>query len=260
MPETGRGADPFRLEGRAALVTGAAQGIGQALALGLAEAGADLALLDRVPCEGTGGAIAAQGRRHVEIQADLNGLDAGSAERIVREAVERLGRLDILVNAAGILRRSPALEMAEADWQEVLDVDLSAVFYLCQAAACHYARSEAGGKIVNVASMLSFQGGINAASYAAAKSGVAGLTRALANELAPLGINVNALAPGYFSTALTEGLRQDPERSAQILSRIPAGRWGDPADLKGAAVFLASDAAAYVHGIVLPVDGGWLAR
>ena len=250
----------FRLDGRIALVTGASRGIGRALALGLAEAGSDLVLVDRMSCGETAGAIAELGRRSVEIRADMAALDTDSAERTVQEAVERLGRLDVLVNAAGIIRRSPAEELPEDEWREVLDVDLSAVFYLCRAAGRHFLRAGGGGKIINVASMLSFQGGLYTASYAAAKSGVAGLTRALANEWAPHGINVNALAPGYITTALTEGLRQDPERSGQILSRIPAGRWGEPDDLKGAAVFLASDAAAYVHGVVLPVDGGWLAR
>jgi 2-deoxy-D-gluconate 3-dehydrogenase len=252
--------NPFGLEGRTALVTGAARGIGAALAAGLAEAGADLLLLDRAPCEETRREIAGLGRRSEEIEADLGSLGAEGAARIFRRGVELLGRIDILVNAAGIIRRAPALEIPEEEWRQVLDVDLSSAFYLSQAAARHFLQAGSGGRIVNVASMLSFQGGILTASYAAAKSGIAGLTRALANEWAPLGINVNALAPGYFATSLTEGLRQDPERSAQILARIPAGRWGDPADLKGAAVFLASDAAAYVHGVVLPVDGGWLAR
>lgn len=250
----------FSLEGRAALVTGAGRGIGQALAVGLAEAGADVALLDRLPCGETRNAVAETGRRTVEIEADLRDLDPDRAARLIHEAEEGLGRLDILVNAAGVLRRSPALEMAEEAWREVLDLDLTAVFTLSQAAARRFIHHGRGGRIVNIASMLSFQGGLNAASYAAAKSGIAGLTRALANEWAPLGINVNALAPGYIATALTEGLRQDPERDAQILSRIPAGRWGEPDDLKGAAVFLASDAAAYVHGAILPVDGGWLSR
>jgi 2-deoxy-D-gluconate 3-dehydrogenase len=252
--------DRFRLDGRVALVTGGARGIGQALALGLAEAGADLALLDRSPCEETGKEVADLGRKHTEIEADLGSLNPSDADAIIQTAVERLGRLDILVNAAGIIRRSPATDIQPEDWQTVLDVDLSAAFYLSQSAARQFIAAGTGGKIISIASMLSFQGGVLTASYAAAKSGLAGLTRALANEWAPLGINVNAIAPGYFSTPLTEALRQDPERSSQILARIPAGRWGEAADLKGAVVFLASEAAAYVHGVILPVDGGWLSR
>jgi 2-deoxy-D-gluconate 3-dehydrogenase len=252
--------DLFRLDGRVALVTGAARGIGQALAVGLAEAGADVALLDRTPCAETRTAIAGLGRQSTEIEADLGRLNAESAAQIAQTAVDGLGRLDILINAAGIIRRSLSLEMSETDWQDVLDVNLSAVFYLSQAAARHFIQSGNGGKIVNIASMLSFQGGVLTASYAASKSGIAGLTRALANEWAPLGINVNAIAPGYFSTPLTAALREDPERSGQILARIPAGRWGETSDLKGAVVFLASDASSYVYGTILPVDGGWLSR
>lgn len=252
--------DAFRLGGRVALVTGAARGLGQGMALGLAEAGADLLLADLLPCDETAALISGLGRRCGQVAVDMRQLDAAGAAALVAEAVGTLGRLDILVNNAGIIRRSPALNMEADDWQAVLDTNLSSGFYLAQAAARQFVEAARGGKIVNVASMLSFQGGLLVASYAAAKSGVAGLTRALANEWAPLGINVNAVAPGYFATAVTAGIRADEGRNRSVLERIPAGRWGEPADLKGTVVFLASDAAAYLHGVVLPVDGGWLSR
>jgi 2-dehydro-3-deoxy-D-gluconate 5-dehydrogenase len=252
--------DAFRLDGKTALVTGAARGLGQGLALGLAEAGADLCLLDLLPCDETAEQVVALGRRVHCVETSLAGLTPAGASALVAGCVAALGRCDILVNNAGIIRRAPALEFSPDDWQAVLDLNLSAGFYLAQAAARHWVTMGTGGKIVNVASMLSFQGGLLVASYAAAKSGVAGLTRALANEWAPLGINVNAVAPGYFATEVTAGIRADEQRSATVLSRIPAGRWGQPADLKGAVVFLASEASAYVHGAVLPIDGGWLAR
>ncbi len=252
--------DAFRLDGRVALVTGAARGLGRALAVGLAGAGADVAALDVLPVDETRAAIAGFGRRHHGLERDLRGATPESAAAIVAEVVGALGRLDILINNAGIIRRAPALEFGAEDWQAVLDVNLSAAFYLSQAAARHWVAAGRGGKIVNMASMLSFQGGLLVPSYAAAKSAVAGLTRALANEWAPLGINVNALAPGYMATELTAALRTDPAREEAMLARIPAGRWGEPSDLEGAVVFLASDAAAYVHGAILAVDGGWLAR
>lgn len=252
--------DAFQLDGKVALVTGAAQGLGEALALGLAEAGADVVLLDRRDLDSTLEKVAAIGRQGWGLTRDLAGTTPESAQEIVAACVARFGRLDILVNNAGIIRRAPALEFSQEDWEAVLDLDLSSAFYLCQAAARHFVASGRGGKIINVASMLSFQGGLLVPSYAAAKSGIAGLTRALANEWAGLGINVNALAPGYMATDVTAALRADSARSRAILERIPAGRWGDPADLKGAVVFLASKASAYVHGTILPVDGGWLAR
>ena len=170
------------------------------------------------------------------------------------------GRLDILVNNAGIIRRAPALEFGEEDWEDVISINLSSLWYLSQAAARIFVEEERGGKIINLASVLSFSGGIVVPSYAATKAGVANLTRALANEWASLGINVNAIAPSYFSTSMTSALREDAERAEPLLARIPAGRWGEPEDLKGAVVFLASDAASYVHGATIPVDGGWLAR
>jgi len=252
--------DAFRLDGRVALVTGAARGLGQAMAVGLAEAGADIALLDRIDPTETQRRIEAIGRRAVPLLRDLQGLTPERAGDIVGECVAALGRLDILVNNAGILRRAPALDVTEEDWRAVIDIDLSAAFFLSQAMARGLVAAGRGGKIINVASMLSFQGGVLVPAYAAAKSGLAGLTRALANEWAPLGINVNAIAPGYLATEVTAGIRADPARAEAILARIPAGRWGDPSDLQGVVVFLASTAAAYLHGAILPIDGGWLAR
>jgi len=248
---------PFSLEGKVAVVTGANTGLGQAIAVALAEAGADIAAVGRTAPVDTEQAIKAAGRRFLSIEADL-----GSTEpipRIIAEA-EALGAVDILVNNAGIIRRAAALDFTEADWDAVVDVNLKSAFFLAQAAARSMIDRGRGGKIINIASLLSFQGGIRVASYTASKSGLAGLTRLLANEWAGRGINVNAIAPGYFETNNTEALREDAERNRSILERIPAGRWGRPADLGGAAVFLASDAAAYVHGHILAVDGGWLAR
>lgn len=251
--------DAFRLDGRVALVTGAARGLGQAIALGLAEAGADVVTLDVLDPDETVKRITALGRRAHPLTRDLLGLVEADAAEIVGESVAALGRLDILVNNAGIIRRAPALEFSQEDWEAVLSINLSAAFLLSQAFARRAIAAGQGGKIINMASLLSYQGGTTVPAYAAAKSGVTGLTRALANEWAKHGINVNALAPGYFATDLTAALRADPSRAESMLGRIPAGRWGDPTDLKGAAVFLASDAAAYVHGTILPIDGGWLA-
>jgi 2-deoxy-D-gluconate 3-dehydrogenase len=248
----------FDLAGQVALVTGANTGLGQAVAVGLAAAGADIVAVGRSDMTETAAAIAALGRRCHAIRADL-GASPNFGE-IVAEAASALGRLDILVNNAGIIRRADAVDFTEADWDDVMDVNLKAAFFLSQAAARHFLALDQPGKIINIASMLSFQGGIRVASYTASKSGIAGLTRLLANEWAGKGINVNAIAPGYFATNNTEALRADANRNRDILARIPAGKWGQPTDLAGAAVFLASAAAAYVHGIVLPVDGGWLAR
>ena len=252
--------DDFRLDGRAALVTGAGRGLGQALAVGLAEAGADVAVLDVLPLEETHEQVSGLGGRCHVMSFDLRKTRVELAAEIVGECVAELGRLDILVNNAGIIRRAPALEFSEEDWEDVVSINLSSLFYLSQAAARHFVEDERGGKIINLASVLSFSGGIVVPSYAATKAGVANLTRALANEWAPLGINVNAIAPSYFSTSMTSDLRSDAERAEALLARIPAGRWGEPEDLKGAVVFLASDAASYVHGATIPVDGGWLAR
>ncbi len=252
--------DDFRLDGRVALVTGAARGLGQGMALGLAEAGADVVGLDRCQSDETGDAVRALGRRFGQVCCDLGTTAVGELERIVAGVATDMGRLDILVNNAGIIRRAPALEFGEADWDAVLQVNLKALFFLSQAAARQMVKQEGGGKIINTASVLSFQGGILVPSYTAAKSGVAGLTRALANEWAKYGINVNAIAPGYMATDNTAPLRADAGRAAAILERIPAARWGTPEDLKAAVVFLASRGSNYVHGAVLSVDGGWMGR
>lgn len=251
--------DAFRLDGRVALVTGAARGLGQGIAVGLAEAGADVIALDVLHPNETVEQITMLGRRAHPLTRDLLGLSEASAAEIITDAISPFGRLDILVNNAGIIRRAPAVEFPQGDWDAVLSINLSAAFLLSQGFARQAMAAGRGGKIINMASLLSFQGGTTVPAYAAAKSGIAGMTRALANEWAKHNINVNALAPGYFATELTSALRADPSRAEPILSRIPADRWGDPTDLQGAAVFLASDAAAYVHGIILPVDGGWLA-
>jgi 2-dehydro-3-deoxy-D-gluconate 5-dehydrogenase len=249
--------DLFNLAGRTALVTGANTGLGQGIAVALAQAGADIVAVGRSAAADTGARVTALGRRFLDVRADLS--STGPVRDVVGAAVNLNGRLDIVVNNAGIIRRADSLDVDEADWDAVIDTNLKSVFFLSQAAARHMA-ANGGGKIINIASLLSFQGGIRVPAYAASKSAVAGLTRALANEWAAQGINVNAIAPGYFDTSNTAALRADPVREPAILARIPAGRWGEPQDLAGAAVFLASRASDYVHGIVLPVDGGWLAR
>jgi 2-deoxy-D-gluconate 3-dehydrogenase len=246
--------DLFRLNGQMAIVTGASRGLGAAMAVALAEAGADVALVARGDVGDVASRIESLGRRAISIPADLE--DRSAPEMIL----DRVGRADILVNNAGIVRRASILEYTDADWDAVLEVNLRSVFALTRGFAQRLVERKSGGRIINTVSMLSFQGGIRVAAYAAAKSGLLGLTRALANELAPLGINVNAIAPGYMVTDNTQALRDDPKRSREILARIPAGRWGTPDDLKGAVVYLASPAAAYVHGTTLAVDGGWLSR
>ena len=247
----------FDLQGKVAAVTGANTGLGQAMAIALARAGAKVALVGRSEPVETQRMIEGAGGKSAAIMADLSRFDC--AERIVAETVSRFGSIDILVNNAGIIRRSEALDFTEEDWNDVLDTNLKTPFFLAKAAAARMF-GNGGGKIINVASLLSFQGGIRVASYTASKSGLAGLTRLLANEWAARGINVNAIVPGYFATNNTEALRNDIDRNREILSRIPAGRWGDPADLAGTVIFLASSASDYVHGALLPVDGGWLAR
>ena len=247
----------FDLTGRVAVVTGANTGIGQGLAIALAEAGADVALVGRTPAEETAERVRAAGRRAAIVGADLSTI--APVQRVVDQTLSELGGLDILVNNAGIIRRADALEFSEDDWDAVVDTNLKSVFFLGQAAAKPMVQ-QGKGKIINIASMLSFQGGIRVPSYTASKSGVAGLTKLLANEWAAKGINVNAIAPGYVATNNTAALQADEERNRKIMERIPSGRWGQPSDLAGAVVFLASDASNYVQGHILAVDGGWLAR
>jgi len=250
--------DQFKLDGKVAIVTGAARGLGQAMAIGLAEAGADVALVDVLPKDETCQAVQNVGRKAVSITADLLSMDA--IQPIADKTVQELGRIDILVNNAGIIRRAPITDFSEKDWDEVIQINQKALFFLSQAAARLMIKQGEGGKIINTASMLSFQGGILVPSYTASKSAVIGLTRLLANELAPHGINVNAIAPGYMATDNTKPLRDDAARNKAILDRIPAGRWGEPEDLQGICVFLASEAASYMQGYTVAVDGGWLAR
>lgn len=250
--------DLFRLDGKVALVTGSASGIGAAIATTLAAAGADIACHGRSePGEATMAAVRASGRRAIGIAADLS--DRASHAELVKKTIAELGRLDILVNNAGLIRRSPAVEHSDSDWDLLLETNLTSVFRLSRLAGAHMLEQRSG-KIVNIASLLSFQGGIFVPAYAASKGGVAQLTKALANEWARLDINVNAIAPGYIVTKNTAALREDEVRSRQILDRIPAGRWGEPTDIAGAALFLCSDASRYVHGHVLVVDGGWMSR
>jgi 2-deoxy-D-gluconate 3-dehydrogenase len=229
------------------------------MAVGLAEAGADIAGLYRTGCQDTQAQVEALGRRFLPLSCDLRVATVARLNELVDQVVDEMGGLHILVNNAGIIRRTPALEFSEQDWDDVIQVNLKAIFFLSQAAARVMA-AQGGGKIIHIASMLSFQGGILVPSYTAAKSGVAGLTRAMANEWASKRINVNAIAPGYMATDNTAALRADPKRNQAILARIPAGRWGEPTDLNGAVVFLASAASDYMHGAIVPVDGGWLAR
>ena len=248
----------FDLTGKVAVVTGSNKGLGQAMAIALADAGADVALVGRSRPDETQAKIGALGRDTAVIMADLS--DDASATGVIADAESALGPVDILENNAGMIRRTNALDFSVTDWDEVMDTNLKVPFFLAQAAATSMVANGRGGKIINVASLLSFQGGVRVASYTASKSGLAGITRLLANEWAPRGINVNAIVPGYFATDNTKDLRADPIRSAEILARIPSGRWGEPSDLAGAALFLASSASDYVHGALLPVDGGWLAR
>jgi len=249
--------NPFDLSGRVAAVTGANTGIGQAIALALAAAGADVALIGRTPATDTAEQVRAMGRRAEIVSADLSTI--APVEGVVSQVVDTLGGLDILVNNAGIIRRADSLDFTEADWDAVIDTNLKSVFFLCQSAGRHMV-AQGRGKIINIASMLTFQGGVRVPSYTASKSGIGGLTKLLANEWAAKGVNVNAIAPGYIATNNTAALQADETRNRQILERIPAGRWGAADDLGGAAVFLASSASDYVNGHVLAVDGGWLAR
>jgi 2-deoxy-D-gluconate 3-dehydrogenase len=251
--------DKFKLDGKVALVTGASSGLGQAIAIGLAEAGADVACHARSngKADETCGAIDNLGRGAMPVVGDM--ADKEAPARLVEQTIQQFGRIDILINNAGMIRRSPATEFSEEDWSTVIEVNLSSVFRLSQAAGRKMIE-QGSGKIVNIASLLSFQGGITVPAYTASKSGVAGLTKALANEWAKFNVNVNAIAPGYMDTANTAPLRADETRNRQILERIPAARWGSPQDLIGAAVFLSSPASDYMQGHILVVDGGWMAR
>ncbi|OCJ08516.1 2-deoxy-D-gluconate 3-dehydrogenase [Rhizobium sp. AC27/96] len=250
-------ANLFDLAGRTAVVTGANTGIGQGIAVALAGAGASIVAVGRSSMEETEALVRQAGSRFHAINADLSTIEP--VKRIVSETVSRFGALDILVNNAGIIRRADSIDFTEEDWDAVIDTNLKTAFFLSQAAGRHMLE-KGRGKIINIASLLSFQGGIRIPSYTASKSGLAGITRLLACEWAGKGVNVNAIAPGYFVTNNTTALREDPDRSAAILARIPAGRWGKPEDIGATAVFLAAPASDYVHGTVIPVDGGWLAR
>lgn len=248
----------FSLDGKMAVVTGANTGLGQAMAVALAAAGAKVTLVGRSAPDETQSLIDQAGGQSAVVMADLSSAEV--APKVIEQAEQALGPVDILVNNAGIIRREDALAFSELDWDDVMATNLKVPFFLAQAAAKSMVNGKRPGKIINVASLLSLQGGIRVASYTASKSGLAGLTRLLANEWAASGINVNAIVPGYFATNNTTALRADDTRNRQILERIPAGRWGEPGDLGGAAVFLASSASDYVHGSLLPVDGGWMAR
>lgn len=250
--------DKFSLSGKVAIVTGCAQGLGQGMALGLAEAGADIVGVDYITTEETKEKVESLGRKYLGIQANLMKIEG--LNDIVNQVVSAFGHVDILVNNAGTIRREDAINFSEKDWDDVMDLNVKTVFFFSQAVAKQFMKQEAGGKIINIASMLSFQGGIRVPSYTASKSGVMGITRLMANEWAKNNINVNAIAPGYMATANTAPLRADEKRSAEILDRIPAGKWGLPEDLAGSIVFLASEAASYINGYTIAVDGGWLAR
>lgn len=248
----------FDLTGKVAIVTGLYSGLGQGMALGLAEAGADIVGVDYKIAEDTEKQVKALGRKYKGFEEDLFKID--NLEKIIQESVKEFGHVDILINNAGIIRRNPAVDFSEKDWDDVMNINIKTVFFFSQAIAKQFIKQKTGGKIINIASMLSFQGGILVPSYTASKSGIMGITRLMANEWANYNINVNAIAPGYMATAATEALRNDEVRSKNILERIPAGKWGTPDDLKGPAIFLASEASNYINGYTIAVDGGWLAR
>lgn len=250
--------DKFSLAGKKAIVTGCSTGLGQGICVGLAEAGADIFGVDYVDAPETEQMIKALGRKFVGYKANL--MKQESLDPLVAAAKKEMGSIDILVNNAGIIRREDAIDFTEANWDDVMNINIKTVFFLSQKVAKLFIEQKSGGKIVSIASMLSFQGGIRVPSYTASKSGVMGVTKAMANEWARYGINCNAIAPGYMATNNTAALRADEKRSGEILERIPAGRWGTPADVAGTAVFLSSEAAAYVNGYTVAVDGGWLAR
>ena len=251
--------DSFRLDGKTAIVTGCSRGLGQGISLALAEAGANIFGVGINPdASVTKDMVEKTGARFVYFPANLQTIEP--VEKIFEQAVNVFGSVDILVNNAGIIKRNDAVDFTEAEWDDVIDTNLKTVFFMCQAAARQFIKQKTGGKIINIASMLSYQGGIRVPSYTASKSGVKGITMLMANEWAKYGINTNAIAPGYMETDNTEALRADRQRSEEILARIPANRWGKPQDLAGAAVFLASAASDYINGFTIAVDGGWLAR
>ena len=248
--------DKFRIDGQIAVVTGGTKGIGKAIVLALAEAGADIVVVSRRPNEDLEKSVLALRRRYLHYPADLNNRE--QTKKVIPAVLEKMGNVHILVNNAGIIRRSPAVDQSEDDWDSTLEIDLTSTFLLSQAAGRIMLKKEKG-KIINIASVLAFQGGINVTAYTSAKHGVVGLTKAFANDWASKGVNVNAIAPSFFATELTEPIKKDPERSKSITARTPAARWGLPEDIAGATVFLASPASDFIHGVVLPVDGGWLA-
>jgi 2-deoxy-D-gluconate 3-dehydrogenase len=250
--------EQFSLQGKVAIVTGCNTGLGQGMARALAQAGADIVGVNQSEPRDTAQQVLAIGRRFLDLRANL--ADTACIEGLVREAVAWGGHVDVLVNNAGIIRRDDAIRFSEKDWDDVINLNLKSVLFLAQAVARQFMAQKSGGKIINVASMLSFQGGVRVPSYTASKSGVMGITRLMANEWAGYRINVNAIAPGYMATNNTAALRADETRNASILERIPAGRWGVPDDLAGPVVFLASSASDYMHGYTMAVDGGWLAR
>ena len=250
--------EDFKLDGKVAIVSGSSTGLGQGMSLGLAEAGADIVGVDYVESSETRNMVEALGRKYLEVQADLSSIEP--IPSIIDKSLKNYGHIDILVNNAGIIRREDAVNFSEKDWDDVMNLNIKTLFFFCQAVAKQFIKQGSGGKIVNIASMLSFQGGIRVPSYTASKSGVMGLTRLLANEWLQHSINVNAIAPGYMATNNTAPLRADPVRSKELLGRIPAGRWGLPQDLKGAVVFLCSKASDYIAGYTIAVDGGWLSR
>lgn len=252
--------DQFSLAGKVAIVTGASTGLGQGMCLGLADAGANIVGVDYVDMPETKAQVEALGRTFLGIKKDLIHAAQADLVALVEEAVKFMGKVDILVNNAGIIKRQDALEFSEQNWDDVMNINSRTVFFLSQACANQFVKQKSGGKIISVASMLAYQGGIRVPSYTASKSAVKGITMAMANEWAKYNINVNAIAPGYMATNNTKQLRDDETRAGQILERIPAGRWGLPSDMMGAIVFLASEASSYVNGFTLAVDGGWLAR
>lgn len=250
--------EKFNLKDKVAIVTGASKGLGQGIALGLADAGANIVGVDILDMAQTKAKVEALNRNFLDIKADLINIEP--IHKIIDETVEQFNKIDILVNNAGIIRRADAIEFSEKDWDDVMNINIKTLFFFSQAVAKRYIEQGTPGKIINIASLLSFQGGIRVPSYTASKTAVMGITRLLANEWARYNININAIAPGYMVTDNTAPLRKDKERSKAILDRIPAEKWGEPEDLQGLAVFLASEASNYINGYTIAVDGGWLAR